>query len=101
MKTKTKQSEQEQNQRNGHHTEEFQWGGEGRNRGEKVRERRSMVSRHKAGREEIKNGMGNRGLKELTCKTHGCGLRGGGMLEGWGAAQRGDRGGKIGKTVIA
>ena len=26
MKTKTKQTEQEQNQRNGHHMEGFQWG---------------------------------------------------------------------------
>ena len=35
--------------------------------------------------------MGNRGLKELICTTHGHELRGG-MLEGWGAGQRGDRG---------
>ena len=27
MKTKTKQPEQEQNQRNGHYTEGFHWGG--------------------------------------------------------------------------
>ena len=39
MKTKTKQSEQEQNQRNGHHTEGVQWG-EGREEigGERYRE---------------------------------------------------------------
>ena len=30
----SKQLEQEQNQRNGHHMDGFQWGGEGRNRGE-------------------------------------------------------------------
>ena len=44
--------------------------------------------------------MGNRGLIELICTTHGCGLRG----ECWrvgGTGQRGDRGGKIGETVIA
>ena len=28
-----------------------------------------------------KNGIGNRGLKELTCTTHGCELSGG-MVEG-------------------
>ena len=31
-----------------------------------------------------KNGIGNRGLKELICTTHGHKLRGRGMLEGWG-----------------
>ena len=30
-----------------------------------------------------KDGIGNRGLKELICKTHGHELRGG-MLKGWG-----------------
>ena len=47
-----------------------------------------------------KNGIGNRGLKELICTTHRHELRRG-MLEVWGAGERGDKGGKIGKTVIA
>ena len=50
--------------------------------GGKLQGRRSMVSGHKIGMEEIKNGIGNRGLKELICPTHGHELRGG-MLEGW------------------
>ena len=46
--------------------------------------------------------MGNRELKELVCTTHGHELRREGMLEGWGGTGwRGDKGGKIGKTVIA
>ena len=50
----------------------------------------------------MKNGIGDRGLKELTCTTHGHEL-------GWGrkswrfgeAGWRGEEEGKIGKTVIA
>ena len=34
-----KQLEQEQNQRNGHHMEGFQWGGEGEEWGERYREK--------------------------------------------------------------
>ena len=34
----SKQPEQEQNQRNGDHTEGFQWGGGGRNKGKRYRE---------------------------------------------------------------
>ena len=43
--------------------------------------------------------MGNRGLKELTCTSHGREQRG----ECWrvGGQGGGNRGGKIGKTVIA
>ena len=48
-----------------------------------------------------KNGIGNRGLKELICTTHGLELKGVGMLEGWGEGWKGDKGRKIGKTVIA
>ena len=44
----SKQPEQKQNQRNGHHTEGVPSGeGEGRNRGEKVQGRRSIIGRHK------------------------------------------------------
>ena len=59
-----------------------------------------MVNRRKVDGGEIKNGMGNRGLKELIYTTHGRGLSGR-MLEGWGSGWRVDRGGKIGKIVIA
>ena len=58
------------------------------------------VSGHKIGMEEIKNGIGNRGLKELICTTYGHELRGG-MLENYGGKVEGDKGRKNGKTVIA
>ena len=48
-----------------------------------------------------KNGIGNRGLKELICTTHGHELRGvdaGGLKE---QGRGGIKGEKIGKTVIA
>ena len=45
----------------------------------------------------LSNGIGNRGLKELICTTHGHELRGG-VLEGWGAGWRGDKGGKMEKV---
>ena len=47
-----------------------------------------------------KNGIGNRGLKELICTTHGHELRQGECWRVRVAGQRGDKGGKIGKTVI-
>ena len=37
------------------------------------------------------------GLEELTCTTHGRGLRRGGCWRVGGAGWRGDRGGKLGK----
>ena len=49
----------------------------------------------------MKNGIGNRGLKELVCTSHGHELRRGGIIEGWGTGQRGDKAGKTEKTVIA
>ena len=74
----SKQLEQEQNQRNGHHTEGFQWGGGREEWWGKVLGRRSMVSRYKMDRQrQKKNGIGNRELKELICTTHGHELRGG------------------------
>ena len=42
----SKQLEQEQNQRNGHHMEGFQWGGQGEECREKVQGRRSITGRH-------------------------------------------------------
>ena len=44
---------------------------------------------------------GKKGLKELTCTTHGHELSGlGGVLKGWRVQGRGRKRGKIGKTVI-
>ena len=64
----SKQLEQEQNQRNGHHPEGYQWA---QNR-----------------QEEVKNSIGNGGAKELICTTHGHELRW--EMQGGG----GERGGK-------
>ena len=50
----SQQLEQEQNQRNGHHTEGFQWGGGREEWREKVQGRRSIISRHKIDRERSK-----------------------------------------------
>ena len=50
---------------------------------------------------EVKHGVGNKELKELICTTHGHELRWGGILQGWGAGQRRNKGGQIGKTGIA
>ena len=41
---------------------------------------------------ELKNGIGNRELKELICTTHGHELRGGNAGGLRGAGQRGDKG---------
>ena len=48
-----------------------------------------------------KNGIGNRGLKELMCTTHGHELWGGECWRVGGAGRSGGIKGKIGKTVIA
>ena len=54
---------------------DFSGKGEGRNGGGKIPGRRIIISRHKMmGRD--KNGIGNRGLKELICTTHRHELRG-------------------------
>ena len=55
---------------------DFSGEGEGRNSGETVQGRRSII-RHKIDGERLKNGMGNTGLKELICTTHGHELSGG------------------------
>ena len=47
----SKHPEQEQNQRNGHHTEGVQWGGGREEWEEKVQGRRSIINRHKIDRE--------------------------------------------------
>ena len=57
--------------------ERFQWeegrqeGGGGGGKGEG----RSIIGRHKIRWGEVKNGLGNRELKELICTTHGHELR--------------------------
>ena len=50
----SKQLEQEQNQRNGHHMDGFQWGGGREEWGEKVQGRRSIIGRHKIDGERSK-----------------------------------------------
>ena len=50
---------------------------------------------------KVKNGIGNRELKELICTTHGHELRGRECWRVEGAGQSGDKGGETGKTVIA
>ena len=58
MKTKekklSKQLEQEQNKRNGHHMEGFQWGGGGEECGRKVQGIRSIIGRHKIDEERLR-----------------------------------------------
>ena len=50
----SKQLEQEQNQRNGHHMEGFQWGEGGKEQGGKVQGIRSILSRHKIDGERLR-----------------------------------------------
>ena len=44
-----------------------------------------------------KNGMGNRGLKELICTTYGHELRGVWNAGGWGVRAEGGQRGELGK----
>ena len=71
----SKQLEQEQNQRNGHHMEGFQWGGRGEEQGRKGtgKKKHNWQALNRWG--EVKNGIGNREVKELVCTTHGHELR--------------------------
>ena len=50
----SKRLEQEQNQRNGHHMEGFQWGEGGRRMGEKVQGIRSINGRYKIDKGRLK-----------------------------------------------
>ena len=50
----SKQPEQEQNERNGHHMEGFQWGGYREKQGGKIQGRRSIISRHKIDGDRLK-----------------------------------------------
>ena len=54
MKTKTKQTEQEQNQRNGHHMEGFQWGRGERRVGETAQGIRNINGRYKTDRGRLR-----------------------------------------------
>ena len=53
----------------------FSGEGAGKNGGGKLRGI-SITGRHKIDGGEVKNGIGNREVKELICTTHGHGLRG-------------------------
>ena len=68
MKTKTKQLKQEQNQRNRHHMEGFQWG-----RGREEWGKSTGNKKHKLQvqnrQEKVKNSIGNGEAKELICMT--------------------------------
>ena len=50
----SKQLQQGQNQRNGHHMEGFQWGGYREKQGGKTQGRRSIISRHKIDGDRLK-----------------------------------------------
>ena len=77
---------------NGDHLEGYQWGGGG---GEW--EKRYVQTRQR----KVKNRMGNGEAKELICMTHGYELKGRNVSGKGGAGHKGDKGGEIGKTVIA
>ena len=82
--------------------EGFQWGGGREEQGGKGtgKKKHSWQAFNRWGK--VKNGIGNREFKELVCITHGhevsvWGGAGGLRGTGW----REEKGGKIGKTVIA
>ena len=62
--------------------EGFWWGGGGVEWGEKIQGRGNIIGRHEIDGERLKNGIENRGVKDLICTTHGHELRWRGMLEG-------------------
>ena len=72
--------------------EGFQWGGGGEEqRGKGTgNKKHNWQALNRWG--EVKNGIGNRELKELICTTHGHELRGGNAGGLRGAGQRGDKG---------
>ena len=83
----SKQLEQEQNHRHGCHLESYQLaGGKGRI-GEKVEiQKHNCVGTKQTG--EVKNSIGNREAKELTCTTHAYELRRGDHWRGGDTRQR-------------
>ena len=82
-----KQLEQEENQRNRHQMVGFQWEGAQEEQGGNFtgKEKHNWYELNRWG--EVRNGIGNRELKELICTTRGHELREG-VLEGFGE-QRG------------
>ena len=97
----SKQPEQEQNQRNGHHMEDYQQGsGRGREGG-KVQRMSSINGRQKIRQGEGENSIGNVEAKELICMTHGPELKGQEMRIEGDCRTEGNKGGENGTTVIA
>ena len=75
--------------------EGYQRGREGNNGGKGTgKKKHNWYALNRQG--EVKNGIGNRELKELICTTHGHELRLG-KAGGCGDRQRGDKGEKLGK----
>ena len=65
----SKQLEQEQNHRNGDHTEGYQWGGRKRRMGEKGSGNKKHIMQ--AQNRQGQNSIGNGEAKEFICTTHG------------------------------
>ena len=72
----SKQPEQEQNQRNGHHMEGYQCGGGGEQQGKNGTGKKNHNQQALNRWGEVQNSTGNRELKELICTTHGHELSG-------------------------
>ena len=78
LKTKpSKQADQEQNHRYGHHLECYQLEGCRGSMGERCRDYEAQIGRYKIDRENSKNNIGNGEAKEFICIIHGHELRGG------------------------
>ena len=78
----------------------FSGEGEGKNGGKGTGQKQQNWQTSNKWR-EVKNGIGNREVKEFICMTHRHELRVGGILERWGCRAEGGQKGKFGKTVIA
>ena len=81
--------------------EDYQWGRERGEWGEKVQGIRSIIGRYKIDKGEVKNSIGNGEAKELICTTYGHELRGGNTGRKRGKGWRGIKGRKNGIIVIA
>ena len=89
----SKQLEQEQNHRNGHHMEGYQWGGRMGGKGTGNKKHNWQVQNRQG---EVKNSIGNKEAKELICTTRGHELRGDCWRE-WGSWKEGVLTGKMGQ----
>ena len=96
MKTKTNQTTRtEQNQRNGHHTEGFQWGGGREEWGGKYQgEEAWLVGIRQTGRD--KKWHGKQRTQRIYMYNPRMWTKGEGMLEDWGGSVEGGQEGKIG-----